>query len=116
MSDSRVFRPARLLESTDGDRKLAAQVIAIFLDDTPKQLRDLEAAVAAGGAAECERIAHSIKGSAATLGGEQFRAAAFVCETLGREGRLDDLRETLPLLRVAYGELETALRAEYDAP
>lgn len=112
MDDVPVFDRRSLLNATCDDRDLAGQVVEVFLADIPKQMASLDAALAGEDARAAERVAHSIKGASATVGGERLRAVALECETLGREGRLDAMSLRVGALRAAYAELETALRAE----
>jgi HPt (histidine-containing phosphotransfer) domain-containing protein len=112
MDDVPVFDRRSLLNATCDDRELAGQVVEVFLADIPKQMASLDAALADGDAGIAERVAHSIKGASATVGGERLRAVAFECETLGREGRLAEVLRRVPALRDAYAELEAALKEE----
>ena len=63
-----------------GDRKLLRELVGIFVDDGPKRLDALRAAMAAADAKQIEHIAHSLKGSAAILGAARLRDAALVLE------------------------------------
>ena len=112
MADQTIFDMTRLLEATCDDRELAAQVVGGGLADIPVQLADLDQAIAAGDAKTAERVAHSIKGAAATVGGEALRAIAFECEQLSRDGRLDELGGKVADLRGRYQALDDALRKE----
>jgi HPt (histidine-containing phosphotransfer) domain-containing protein len=49
------------------DEELIMEVIGLFLDDYPRRLKDLEAALAGRSAAEVRVVAHTIKGGASTL-------------------------------------------------
>ncbi|MCD8139274.1 MAG: Hpt domain-containing protein [Planctomycetaceae bacterium] len=109
MPDNSVFDMNQLLESTCDDRELAAQVVGVFLNDIPKQLADLDAAIAAADVKTAERVAHSIKGAAATVGGESLRATALDCEQLAREGDLDGVQSHIPDLKSHYDLLKNAL-------
>lgn len=109
MSDTTVFDKQQLLTMSGDDEELAAQVAGIFLFDIPNQLRALDEALAAGDAKTAERVAHSIKGASATVGGEALRAAALVGEQLGREEKLPELAAQLDTIKQKYGELEKVL-------
>lgn len=112
MVDEPVFNMRQMLEATCDDRELAAQIAEAFVVDTPKQLDGLEAAVACNDARTAERIAHTIKGASATVGGEGLQGVAFECEKLGREGKLDEMRSLIPRLREQYWLLHDAMRHE----
>lgn len=95
MDDNPVFNIRQLLQSTDGDQELAGQITGMFLGDTPAQISALNAALDAGDAKTAERVAHSIKGAAATVGGDRLRHTAFACECLARDGKLDDCKNRM---------------------
>lgn len=111
MDDTLIFDMEQLLNSTCDDKELAGQVVEVFLADIPVQLDDLDKALAAGDAKTAERVAHSIKGASATVGGELLRGVAFECEQYGREARLDELKAKMPLLKEQYQALCCALIA-----
>lgn len=110
MEDKSVFDMDALMRSTCDDKELAGQVIGVFLSDIPEQLDNLRDALTAGDAATAERVAHSIKGASATVGGERLRAIAFDCEMLGKKGDLDVLRGMMEQLREEYDVLRRVLR------
>lgn len=116
MAGNTVFDLSLILATVADDREIAAQVIGVFLTDIPKQLDDLDAALAAGDAPTSQRVAHSIKGAAATVGAEELRAAAFEGEKMGRDGQLDELKELVPSLREKFGQAAQAMRDEGFEP
>ncbi len=59
-----------------GDRSLLRDLLALFQTRTPVRLQDLAAALEAGDRAGFRRIAHSLKGTAASVGGSALEAAA----------------------------------------
>ncbi len=100
-----------LLISVCDDRELAEQVVSLFLSDIPIQLDELDEALAAGDAETARRIAHSIKGAAATIGGPFLRDEALECEQLGRDGELEAIKARTAALRRLFGELREELLA-----
>ena len=111
MDDAATFDKKQLLTNSGDDEELAGQVAGIFLFDTPKQFVALQEALDANDAQTVERVAHSIKGASATVGGTALREAAFVGERLGREGKLNEIPPVLEQMRQKYRELEQALIA-----
>jgi two-component system sensor histidine kinase/response regulator len=79
---------AELMERLDGDQGLLADVIAIFLDDCPRRLTAIKAAVDQGNAARIEAAAHALKGAAGNLSAAGLFDAARTLERIGAEGRL----------------------------
>lgn len=111
MSDDVVFNKQQLMTMSGDDEELAAQVAGIFLDDIPKQLAALEEAIADGDLKTAERVAHSIKGASATLGGEALRTISYDGECQARDGKTDLLPGTFLKIKEKYEELEQALLA-----
>ncbi len=65
-------------------RTLVAATIDIFLEETPRLLRDLGKAIAAGDEVWALRICHSLKSSSATLGAPKLSECCSVLEFLGK--------------------------------
>ena len=107
-----VFDMKQLMNSTFDDLELAGQVVAVFLNDIPAQLDELDQALSAGDAVLAERVAHTVKGAAATVGGEALRNVAHACEVFGHEGALTKIRERTASLRHEFAVLRDALLAE----
>jgi len=63
-----------------GDRRLLRELVGIFVDDGPKRLEALRAAMTALDGQQLEQIAHSLKGSASILGAGRLRDAAQALE------------------------------------
>lgn len=112
VADSLVFDSGQLFAATCDDKELAEQIVAVFLADTPTQLTELDKALDDGDVGTAERIAHTLKGSSATIGGENLRAAAYECEKLGHAGDLAGLRERTRALRDHFDALRAALIEE----
>lgn len=109
MSDQDVFDKKQLLTMAADDEELAAQVAGVFLDDIPKQLAALDEAFANADQPTAERVAHTIKGASATIGGERLRAASEVGERLAREGKMAEAQTNAAEIKARYDELRIAL-------
>jgi CheY-like chemotaxis protein len=78
-----------MLERLGGDEHLFSQVIGLFLEDCPKRLAAIKAAVDAKDAELIRTTAHTLKGTAGNLSeGGLFEAAATL-ERIGAERRLE---------------------------
>ncbi len=110
MSEMPVFDYDKLMASTVEDEELAREVVGVVILEVPVLLMSLEAAVGEGKALDAQRDSHSIKGIAATAGGERLREVAFQCERLAQAGNLREVEELLPQLRDEYEAYEQALR------
>jgi CheY-like chemotaxis protein len=71
-----VFDEESLVERLMGDRELARTLSRGFLQDTPRQLAALASHIGAGDAAGAERLAHDLKGAAASVSFAALKQAA----------------------------------------
>ncbi len=108
--DPEIFDREGIMERVLGDEELAKELINSFLEDTPAQLKNLKAMIEAGDVSDVERLAHSIKGASANLGGEVLRSAAYGVEKAAKAGNLDSARELMPELERQFGLLREAMR------
>jgi len=68
-----------------GDRHLLSELVGIFVDDGPKRLQAIRAALTASDVQQVEHVAHSLKGSAAILGATRLQTAALALEEAAHE-------------------------------
>lgn len=92
-----VFDGDSLLQRLLGDRELACEVLAGFVQDAPFQLMQLHARLVEEDTAKVQLQAHNLKGAAATVGAEALRAIALSIETSAAASQLDPCRHLLPL-------------------
>ncbi|MGQ9635650.1 MAG: PAS domain S-box protein [Bryobacteraceae bacterium] len=102
-------RRQALLARFDHDRELARTAVEAFLADTPCQLRALREALERQDRAEAERVAHSIKGAASYVGGEELRAAAAEIERKLRSGDAMEPEEWIQELASRFSDLRAEL-------
>jgi HPt (histidine-containing phosphotransfer) domain-containing protein len=115
MNDAPVlFRANAALGLMAGDAELLRDVVTLTRATLPDELAGLRAAFDAASMPEAERRAHSIKGTAATLGAEALRAAALAVEQACRSADAAQARTRLdalePLLKRFLGELDAFLQ------
>jgi HPt (histidine-containing phosphotransfer) domain-containing protein len=91
--------------------ELAAEVIAMYLDDTPRQLAALQDAVRAGDAAAVARVAHQLRGSAATMGARELQGLCAELEARGGAGNLGGMDELLAAVGPAFERARATLEA-----
>ena len=94
---------------TGGNHRLFHRTAKVFLRHMPERFEELSDAVQACEAEEVTRLAHSIKGASASVGGEALCEAAFVLEVAGRENREIEFGKCFEEMRARYGALEVAL-------
>jgi len=96
---------ARLLD----DVPLARSIVAGFLDDLPRQVAALRLALEAGDDGAIRRLAHTLKGAAANVGGENVRAIALAIETAAAAGHGQEVDGTLAEMDAAVAQLVAAM-------
>ena len=103
-------RPA-FLSGLGDDIDLARKLVSIFLEQSPRLMSDIRAAIAAGDASELRRAAHALKGTISNFPLGPARGAAAQMETFGYDGDLAGAREALPLLEQEVERLQSLLPA-----
>jgi HPt (histidine-containing phosphotransfer) domain-containing protein len=73
-----------------GDRRLLDELVGIFIDDGPKRLQAIRAALTASDVRQVEHVAHSLKGSAAILGATRLQTAALALEDAAHDGHTEN--------------------------
>jgi HPt (histidine-containing phosphotransfer) domain-containing protein len=99
------------LAYVDNDRKLLAELAAMFSQDSPGLLLKARDAIMGDDSSVLERVAHTLKGRLAFFGIDFLRDKASRLETMGRLRVLDDAQE---LLAEIQAEIERIL-PEFDA-
>jgi len=87
-------------------------VITGFLEDIPLQIKALKDYLGASDVTSAERLAHTIKGAAANLGGEALRAVAFEMEKSAKAGDLAAVSVRLPDLEKRFEQLKQSMEKE----
>ena len=81
---------AFLTEMTGGDEEFTRELLQEFLRTIPPLLSQVEQSVNAGDSEALARAAHTIKGSARSVGARAFAEIAFAVEQAGKEQRMGD--------------------------
>jgi len=101
--DISIFDEESLLRRLIGDRQLAGAVLHGFLEDVPRQLKNLSKLLSEGDASGVRLQAHALKGAAATAGAEALRKTA---DTLEKAGGTEHLDPCFELVARAVEEFE----------
>jgi HPt (histidine-containing phosphotransfer) domain-containing protein len=88
----------------DGEPDPVAEIVDLFLRDTPSRLQDARDAAHRRDAPSLRAAAHTLKGSANNLGARRLGAAAGRLEAEAASDRWDSVDE---LLRAATSELDS---------
>ncbi len=107
--DMRTLTELKRLED-GGAQGLLASLVDSFLGDVPKRIVAIEEALAHKSAHDVELQAHTVKGSAATLGVVNVQALAERIEESAASGDLEALAGATGLLRAELARAERALR------
>ena len=96
--------------SPDGDSAFLRELIDIYLADTPKQLAQLDDALARQDATVVTRAAHTIKGSSGNFGAEEFASLAKQVEAAGKANNLTAVAALMPEFRSKFEKVAAALK------
>ncbi len=114
MQEAPPFDPDDALARLEGDAALLHEIVALFQEQAPLMLVDIEEACARHDSDALHRAAHSLKGTARSLSAEPCAHAAQTLETRGQQGNLDGVPQALAVLQERIAALQTAL-ADWQA-
>lgn len=103
------FDKSAALLRLGGDEELLRELCTVFLEECPKWMSELGAAVGARDATRLKRVAHTLKGAVASCGGAAAFDVALVLETMGREGKVEGTEPLLERLKVEIARLVPAI-------
>ena len=83
------FDGSDLFALVEGDEELFREVLSEFIESTTGLVAELQAAAAGGDFAAAKRLAHSLKGSAATVGASELRNIAAAIESSAKDGSVN---------------------------
>jgi CheY-like chemotaxis protein/nitrogen-specific signal transduction histidine kinase len=96
----------------EGKPDVLKRLIGVFISDTQSKLVALREAAEQGEAQTLERVAHTLKGSSASLGAKEMAATCTELETFTRSGNLSKISDLLARLEVEFERAREALTAE----
>ena len=96
----------------EDDPDLFAELVELFLEDTPSRLEALDAAVDTSNSEAVEQAAHALKSSSANLGAIQLSQLFKEIEAAGRQQDLERAASLVRETSTAYEQVCEALRAE----
>lgn len=107
---AQLFDRESALARVGDDEELLSELVKIFLDDYPNNLKAIQVALAEGDSSLLERAAHSLKGAVANFGAEDVVREAFELERKGRAGDLAHANDNLQRLSAVLTQLDHELR------
>ena len=106
--DMEAIANLRALNPDDQDEFLR-EIAAIFFEDMPRRITELDTSLATGDVAKFSRAAHSIKGSSGNLGAAALRDVAGLLETRSHQEGLGNVDELLGSLKVEFDRAKVEL-------
>jgi histidine phosphotransfer protein HptB len=107
--DPEAIANLRDLNPGDGGEFLR-EIVAIYIEDTPKRLADLRACLASGDVTTFTRAAHTIKGSSANVGAQVLKAIAERLEAISRKDGLGAVGSLIDDCDAEFGRVAAELR------
>jgi HPt (histidine-containing phosphotransfer) domain-containing protein len=97
-----------LKETTGSD--FVDELVETYLDDAPRLLGELDAALEAQDAETFRRAAHSLKSSSATFGASRLSDLARQLEMFAKDQKLSEAASMLPAVEEAFHAVEAELK------
>ncbi|GIV08725.1 MAG: hypothetical protein KatS3mg019_0816 [Fimbriimonadales bacterium] len=101
-----------LNEIAGGDAEFIAEILGDFLAQTPELIAQIETAIVQGNAAALGAAAHALKGSARSIGADEFAALAQTLEQAGKGGDLSNAPNAFRHLQNYWSELAQHLQQQ----
>lgn len=109
--DIPVLDTRQAIEVTGGKTSILDRVTQVFVSNIPEEIQLLEAAIGAGETSEVRRLAHSIKGASASIGGMRLSRRAQLIEKAAERGDLDQVRVLMEAFHDEFARLCQQLQA-----
>jgi HPt (histidine-containing phosphotransfer) domain-containing protein len=106
------FDRALALDRVGGDEELLREVAQLFLRECPVILSQIREAVTSHDASRIMELAHTMKGSLATMGAENGAQTALALENMGRRNDLNGSEDALAKLEASLSVLQEELSRE----
>lgn len=105
-----IFDKDALIERLGGNEEFLSELLSLFAQDTPLQLKELKQAIDDNDATRVTLHAHTIKGSSANIGAKALSNAALDIEMAGKNRDLNNARLLIGKLEYELDRLKTALQ------
>jgi CheY-like chemotaxis protein/HPt (histidine-containing phosphotransfer) domain-containing protein len=109
--DDGVVDTSTILAQLDGDTKLLAQLVDLFLDTYPSLIGEIRQGIRDQVHSRVREAAHSLKGALGNFRPVAGMDLVLTLELMGRDGNLSGAEETLKALEVDMGRISSALSA-----
>jgi len=106
-----VVEKKALLESLENDTEFLKTLIGIFLADCPMKLAAIRVGVVGRDPEKVMKASHSLRGAVSVFGAKSAVDAAQNLESMGREGKQEELGQAFALLEQEMALVTQALEA-----
>jgi CheY-like chemotaxis protein/HPt (histidine-containing phosphotransfer) domain-containing protein len=103
------FNMQEALARVDGDKELLGEMAALFLEEYPRFMAQIQEAINKRDSSSLSYAAHTLKGSVGNFAAGDVFEAAFTLERIGRQGDLTQAVDAYEHLEVALAQLTPAL-------
>jgi HPt (histidine-containing phosphotransfer) domain-containing protein len=107
---SKYYDKKALLDRIDGDIDLFRQLIALFVQEVPNQIKQIKLAIKANDPERITLFAHTIKGSAYNIRAMELKQIAFDIEQAGKSSDIHLAASKVEALDNIFEKLNTELR------
>jgi two-component system, sensor histidine kinase and response regulator len=110
---------AQILARFDGDIELTRELAEMFINECPRHLTDIRAAISDGNAKALEHSAHTLKGSVGNFSTTGAHESALKLEMLGKSGSVTGAPEILKVLEeqlAKFNQLLSGMTKEMARP
>jgi PAS domain S-box-containing protein len=98
------------LARVDGDQQLLAEILGIFLQDSPRRLQRIREAMASRDLLTVQREAHAFRGSSGALGLVQMETTARKLEVASKAGDVQTAQDLVRTLQTTFDDFKPVLR------
>ncbi|MCX8028060.1 MAG: Hpt domain-containing protein [Thermodesulfovibrionales bacterium] len=95
----------RALELLGGDEEMLMQIYDMFFDYAPNILKDLEQAILNNNVNDIERLSHSLKSNAGTIGAEKLRGLAYNMEMAAKSNDMEAFKANFENFKILLQEV-----------
>ena len=105
-----VFDLEKALSQVGGDRDMLKEIIAIYGDEYPKQLQQIQEARERNDAVTVAQVAHTIKGAVGNFGAQATFEAALNLEKIAKSGNISEAGRAFEVLKTELERLNRELK------
>ncbi|MBC2695895.1 MAG: response regulator [Desulfobacteraceae bacterium] len=110
--EASAFDRTALLNRVGGDKDFCQEIIGMFLQDVPTQIKSLENAISKKDPAIVDRHAHTLKGASGNVGAGSLQEAAMHLEMAGKNRDLTRATEMLNTIKKEFEKMKKAMTKE----